>query len=85
MDQLRTRIGAITLVILAVVLVCFAVAKCGNGTSDAAGTDTTALGLIQLSERDAAMYNHILKQIEEGEANIAQIENGSATNSAAII
>lgn len=85
MDQLRTRIGAITLVILAVVLVCLAVAKCGNGTSDATGTDTTALGLIQLSERDAAMYNHILKQIEEGEANIAQIENGSATNSAAII
>ena len=85
MDQLRTRIGLITLIILAVILVCIAVAKCGSGTSDAAGTDTTALGSVQMSERDAAMYDHILKQIEEGEANIAQIENGNATNSAAII
>ncbi len=85
MDQLRTRIGAIALIILAVVLVCLAVAKCGSGTSDAAGTDTTSRGSVQLSERDAAMYNHILKQVEEGEANIAQVEDGSATNSASII
>lgn len=86
MDQLRSRIGAIALAVLAVILICLAVAKCGSGTSDVAGTtDTTALGSVQLSERDAAMYNHILKQVEEGETNIAQIENGGATNSAAII
>ena len=85
MDQLRTRIGAIALILLSVILICLAVAKCGNGASDAAETDTTTLGSIQMSERDAAMYNHILKQVEEGEANIAQVENGSATNSAAII